>query len=87
MQSTIFEIENALTEIAQSTESANGVVETSSTPLPSQNNPAPPSPQQGSTPPAPKQNSTPPASKTNQIETVLAMVGFEEAQGPGLGLE
>ena len=66
MQSTIFEIENALTEIAQSTESAKGVVETNSSPLP------------------PQQNSTPKASQTNQIETVLAMEGFEEVQGPGL---
>ena len=92
MQSTIFEIENALTEIAQSTESANGVVETNSAPLPSQNDSTPPPPQQNSTPPSPQQNSTPPspqhnptpqASQTNQIETVLAMAGFEEVQGPG----
>ena len=92
MQSTIFEIENALTEIAQSTESANGVVETNSAPLPSQNDSTTPPPQQNSTPPSPQQNSTPPspqhnptpqASQTNQIETVLAMAGFEEVQGPG----
>ena len=109
MQSTIFEIENALTEIAQSTKSANGVLETNSTPLPSQNDsilpppqqnstpPSPqqnptPSPQQNSTPPSPQHNPTPPspqhnptpqASQTNQIETVLAMAGFEEVQGPG----
>ena len=100
MQSTIFEIENALTEIAQSTESANGVVETNSTPLPSQNDSTPPppqqnftppspqqnptpSPQQNSTPPSPQHNPTPQVSQTNQNETVLAMAGFEEAQGPG----
>ena len=75
MQSTIFEIENALTEIAQSTESAKSVVETNSSPLP---------PQENSTPPSPQHNPTPQASQTNQIETVLAMAGFEEVQGPEL---
>ena len=93
MQPTIFEIENALNEIAQPTESAKGVVETNSTPPSPQQNSTPPSPQQNSTPPSPQQNSTPPspqhnpmpqASQTNQIETVLAMAGFEEVQGPGL---
>ena len=95
MQSTVFEIENALTETAQPTESAKGVVETNSSPLPPQQNSTPPSPQQNSTPPSPssQRNSTPPssqhnptpqASQTNQIETVLAMAGFEEVQGPGL---
>ena len=83
MQSTIFEIENALTEIAQSTESANGVVETNSTPLPSQKDSTPPPPQQNFTPPSPQHNPTPQVSQTNQNETVLAMAGFEEAQGPG----
>ena len=83
IQSTIFEIENALTEIAQSTESAKGVVETNPSLLPPQQNSTLPSPQQNPTPP-PQQNSTPQASQTNQIETVLAMAGFEEVQGPGL---
>ena len=85
MQSTILENENALTEIAQPTESAKGVVESNSSPLPPpQQNSTPPSPQQNSTPPSPQHNPTQQASQTNQIETVLAIAGFEEVQGPGL---
>ena len=75
MQSTIFEIENAVIETAQSTESAKGVVEANPSPLP---------PQQNSTPPSPQHNPIPQASQTNQTETVLAMAGFEKVQGPGL---
>ena len=65
MQSTILEIENTLTEITQSNESANIVIE---------NSPTPPTPQNSSNPPTPQ---------NNQTETVLAMAGFEEMQGPG----
>ena len=64
MQPTILEIENTLTEITQSNESANIVIE---------NSPTPPTPQNSSTPPTPQ---------NNQTETVLAMAGFEEMQGP-----
>jgi hypothetical protein len=74
MQSTILEIENTLTEITQSNESANIVIE---------NSPTPPTPQNSPTPPTTQSSSTPPTPQNNQTETVLAMAGFEEMQGTG----